>query len=170
MTNDDVDEAFGLETEVRSIEPKYGRPPAYEGGNARQELDDVEPGSEVVLKGFQVKVRVQNPQGEPTTTIVVAYRVSYELEVVEAKSITETRGAANTSDAKLAIQPTFSAAARADRAAFEYLEREGLDFLVAGVGDLMSKACRQSNGVIVSDPSTIVDADERAEKNRGTGD
>lgn len=170
MSNDDdVDEAFGLETEVRSIEPKFGRPPAYEGGNARQKLDDVEPGSEVVLKGFQVKIRVRN-KPDTAKNIVVAYRVSYDLEVVEAKSITETRGASNSPDAKLALQPAFSAAARADRAAFEFLKREGLDFPVAGVDDLMSKAFRQSDEVIVSDPSTIVDADERAENKRAAGD
>jgi hypothetical protein len=162
-------EAFGYRTEVRAVDPSYGRPPAYSGGNARQELDDVPDGGEVALRTIDVRVRTESSgSGRDQTRrhFEVTYRVSYDERAVVAKTVSEKGSARNKSDATLAALSLAAAVARADRAVRSFLDRDGLDFELRSVGDLVDAARSEATDVLVSDVETIVDADERADQQR----
>jgi len=162
-------EAFGYYTGVRSIDPTYSKPPAYSGGNAREELDDVPQGGEVALSDFDVRVRIES-NGRNTTdrTYEVSYRVDYDGREVVAKTVSQRNGATSSKrDATLAALPVAATLARADRAARSFLDREGLDFKLRSFGELVDDARGETNDVLVTDAETVVDAQTRAEqKNR----
>lgn len=162
-------EAFGYRTEVRAVDPSYGRPPAYSGGNARQELDGVPDGGEVALRTIDVRVRTESSgRGREQTRrhFEVTYRVSYDQRAVVAKTVSEKGSARNKSDATLAALSLAAAVARADRAVRSFLDRDGLDFELRSFGDLVDDARSETADVLVSDVETIVDADERADQQR----
>jgi len=168
MTRDEP-EAFGYRTEVRAVDPSYGRPPAYSGGNARQELDDVPEGGEVALRTIDVRVRTESSgSGRDQTRrhFEVSYRVSYDEREVVAKTVSENGGARNNSDATIAALPVATAIARADRAVRSFLDRDGIGFELRSFGDLVDDARGEATDVLVSDVETIVDADDRAEQQR----
>ncbi|MDY6779091.1 MAG: hypothetical protein SV760_00780 [Halobacteria archaeon] len=161
-------EAFGYYTEVRKIEPTYGHPPAYSGMNAREELDDVPPGGEVALTDFDVAVKLKsNDRDSNSKTFVISYRVDYDAREVVAKTVTEKFGArSGDSDAPIATLPLAAAVARGDAAARSFLDREGLEFDLRSLAELVVDADDEANDVLVSDVETIVDAQERAEAER----
>jgi len=160
-------EAFGFYTEVRSLDPSFGRPPAYSGGNAREELDDVESGSEVALKSVDLSIHLKTDDRESTSrTFTVSYRVDYDDRAVVAKTVTEKHGSKHKSDATIAALPLAAAVARADRAAAEFLDREGLGFELRSFAGLIDGARDEAHDVLVSDVETIVDADRRADQQR----
>lgn len=161
-------EAFGYFTEVRSIDPTFSKPPAYSGGNAREELDDVPQGGEVSLTEFDVRIKTDSKdRNSRSRTFVVSYRVDYESRQVVAKTVTERHGAnSSNSDATIAALPVAATIARADRAAKSFLDREGLDFELRSFGELVDDARGETTDVLVSDAETIVDADDRADQQR----
>jgi len=160
------------ETDVLAVDPSYSQPPAYSGGNARQELDDVPDGGEVALREVDVRVRTTNGTGRDRTqrTFEVSYRVDYDARAVVAKTITEVRGATSTSDATLATLPVTTAIARTDRAVRSFLDRDGLAFELRSVGDLVDAATDEAADVLVSDVETVVDAQDRVESRRASAD
>jgi len=68
------------ETDVLSVDPTFSQPPAYSGGNARKQLDDVPDGGEVALREIDVRVRTTRGSGRDRTTrdVEVSYRVDYD--------------------------------------------------------------------------------------------
>ena len=158
------------ETDVLSVEPTFSQPPAYSGGNARRQLDDVPDGGEVALREVDIRVRTTRGSGRDRTTrdFEVSYRVDYDARAVVARTITEVRGATSSSDATLATVPLAAAVARADRAARSFLDRDGLDFELRSVGGLIDAASDETADVLVSDVETVVDAQDRADAQKQT--